>query len=113
MKWKHNEPFFWAMFGAGGVVSSFVLPAIIAVIAIAVPMGWVSLDYQSMHAFADHWLGGIIIAAVISLSLWHAMHRIFHGLHDVGIHAGPATKMASYGLAAMATGLSVAFYFML
>ena len=30
----------------------------------------------------------LLLLAVISLFLFHAAHRIYHGLHDLGVHAG-------------------------
>ena len=57
---RANEPIFWALFGAGGVVAAFVLPVMIFITGIAVPLGIMSpetLSYERMLAFADHWVG--------------------------------------------------------
>ena len=43
---------------------------------------------------------------VISLFLWHAAHRIFHSLHEVGIHGGVGAKLLTYGVAFAATVIS-------
>jgi fumarate reductase subunit D len=37
--------------------------------------------------------------AVISLFLWHGVHRIFHSLHDFGVPARGASAVACYGIA--------------
>jgi fumarate reductase subunit D len=37
------------------------------------------------------------VLAVISLFLFHAAHRIYHGLHDLGVHAGTGAMTAAYG----------------
>jgi fumarate reductase subunit D len=34
---------------------------------------------------------------VIALFLWHGTHRIFHSLHDLGIHTGALAKLVCYG----------------
>jgi fumarate reductase subunit D len=40
---------------------------------------------------------------VISLFLFHAVHRIYHGLHDLGVHAGTGAMVAAYGSALAGT----------
>jgi fumarate reductase subunit D len=42
---------------------------------------------------------GLSSSSGIALFAWHAVHRIFHSLHDVGIRAGPASKALCYGSA--------------
>ena len=41
----------------------------------------------------------------IALFTWHAMHRIFHSLHDVGLHTGVMAKLVCYGGALTVTVL--------
>jgi fumarate reductase subunit D len=66
------------------------------------------LSYESMHAFASNWLGKLILLAVLSLPLWHAAHRIFHALHDLGIHGHRlAYRLATYGSAALGSVVAV------
>jgi fumarate reductase subunit D len=100
---RSNDPIFWSLFGAGGMLAALVGPALVFVTGIAVPLGiLVSHDlmrYQRMQGFAQHWLGKIIVFAVIALFLWHAACRIFHMLHDFGVHATTATKFVCYGFA--------------
>ncbi len=99
---RSNAPIFWLLFGAGGMVSALIGPALVFITGIAVPLGLIfapdAMSYQHMHAFAQNWLGKIAILAVISLFLWHAGHRIFHTLHDIGIHAGTVAKLICYGI---------------
>ena len=56
-----------------------------------------------MLGFAQHWIGKLLLLAVISLFLFHAAHRIYHGLHDIGVHAGTGTMAAAYGGALLGT----------
>jgi fumarate reductase subunit D len=100
---RSNDPIFWSLFGAGGMLAALVGTALVFVTGIAVPLGiLVSHDlmrYPRMLGFAQHWLGKIIVFAVIALFLWHAACRIFHMLHDFGVHATTAAKFVCYGLA--------------
>ena len=102
---RSHEPIFWSLFGAGGVVAAFVLPVLIFITGIAVPLGVMSpevLGFERMHAFASNWLlAKLFILASIALPMWHAAHRIYHSLHDLGIHWGRKFfQWLCYGLAA-------------
>jgi fumarate reductase subunit D len=83
---------------------------LVFVTGIAVPLGWPLpgdlLGYPRMLAFARHGLGKAFLFAVIALFAWHAMHRILHSLHDVGIPIGTVSKLACYGTALLVTGVA-------
>ncbi len=104
---RSHEPIFWSLFGAGGVLSALVAPILIFITGIIAPTGlWMppaALEYSRVLGFAHHWLGKLLLLAVISLFLFHAMHRIYHGMHDIGIHAGKGAMLACYGFAAACT----------
>jgi fumarate reductase subunit D len=104
---RSNDPIFWSLFGAGGMLSALIGVALVFVTGIAVPLGFlVSQDlmrYQRMLGFAHHWLGKVIVFAVIVLFLWHAALRIFHMLHDFGVHAGTGAKLVCFGLPLLCT----------
>ena len=104
---RSHEPIFWALFGAGGMLSALVGPVLILVTGLLVPAGlWLppdAMSYERMQAFAGNWLGKLVIVALIALFLWHAMHRVYHGLHDLGVRTGTAAMAACYGLALVAT----------
>lgn len=104
---RSNAPIFWLLFGAGGMLSALIGPALVFITGVAVPTGVLfapdAMSYAHMHAFAHSLLGKGFIFAVIALFLWHAGHRIFHSLHDVGIHAGSGAKLICYGLPLLGT----------
>lgn len=104
---RSNAPIFWGLFGAGGMLSALLGPMLVFITGLAVPLGLIlspeTMHYQRMLAFAQHWFGKGFIFAIIALFLWHAGHRIFHSLHDVGIHAGTGAKLICYGLAMAGT----------
>lgn len=104
---RSNAPIFWALFGAGGALAALVGPVLVLVTGIITPVGiWMpqtALSYERVLGFAQHWAGKAFLFAVVSLFFWHAAHRIFHSLHDVGIHAGTGAKLLCYGAALLAT----------
>ncbi len=104
---RSNAPIFWGLFGAGGMLAALIGPMLVLITGIAIPLGfWFSRDlftYTRVLALAEHWLGKGFIFIVVSLFFWHSAHRIFHTLHDVGIHAGLVAKLVCYGLAMAGT----------
>jgi fumarate reductase subunit D len=102
---RSNQPVLWALFGAGGMLSALVGAALVFLTGIALPL-WLApagFGYDQVLVFAHHWAGKGFLWVVISLFLWHAAHRIFHTLHDLGIHAKAASVIACYGIAMMGT----------
>lgn len=112
---RSNEPIFWALFGAGGMLAALIGPALVFITGIAVPFGVMlvpdTMSYRSMLALSEHWAGKCFILAVIALFLWHAAHRIAILLHDLGIHAVAVIKISCYGFALL--GSMVAAYTLL
>ena len=104
---RSNAPIFWLLFGAGGMLSALLGAMLVFITGIAVPLGWPFhsdlLIYPRMLAFAQHWVGKVFLFAVIALFAWHAMHRIFHSLHDLGIRTGAVAKAICYGGALVIT----------
>ena len=103
---RSSQPFFWALFGAGGMFSALVGAMLVFISGIGVPLGWLprsTLDYAHVHAFALGLPGRVFLFALVSLFLWHAAHRIFHTLHDLGVHTGRGAWLACYGVALAGT----------
>lgn len=104
---RSNKPIFWSLFGAGGMLAALIGTMLVFITGVAVPAGFVlphdAMSYANMMALAQHWLGKVFIVAVISLFLFHGCHRMYHCLHDVGIHVGPGIKAAFHGFAALGT----------
>jgi fumarate reductase subunit D len=108
---RSNAPIFWGLFGAGGMLSALFGPILVFITGIAVPLGLLLprdlMNYPRMLAFAQHWAGKSFVFLVIALFIWHAAHRIFHSLHDVGIHPGLPAKLLCYGGALVVTLLAL------
>jgi fumarate reductase subunit D len=102
MKRRSNAPVFWALFGAGGMLSALLGPMLVLITGVLVPLGLVLprelMSYERVLAFAQHWAGKGFLFAVVSLFAWHAAHRIFHSLHDIGLRGGTLGKLACYGV---------------
>lgn len=108
---RSHEPVFWSLFGAGGMLSALIGAALVFVTGIGVPLALLLspelMGYQRMLAFAQHWFGKLVIAAVIILFLWHAALRILHLLHDFGVRAGGGARFAGFGLTLVCTLVTV------
>jgi fumarate reductase subunit D len=108
---RSNKPIFWALFGGGGMLSALIGPMLIFITGIAVPLGVLlpadTLRYERMLAFAHHPVGKLALLAVISLFLFHGCHRLYHCLHDFGIHVGAGLKATFHGFAIAGTLLAL------
>ncbi|KKO44477.1 fumarate reductase [Arsukibacterium ikkense] len=111
---RSDEPIWWALFSAGGVCFAVVLPGAILALAILPALGLTtgdSLSYARMADMVYHSLWGLaglaFVAAAICLPLFHAAHRIHHGLHDLQLGGGLASKLLCYGLAALTSATGV------
>lgn len=88
---RSHEPIFWGLFGAGGMLIAFLTPVMILITGICIPLGMMqegNFNYQQLHDFATTWYGAGIMLVIIALPLWHTLHRIYHGLHDLGVKRG-------------------------
>ena len=101
---RSNEPFFWALFSAGGMVTAFLLPVHLLLFGILFPLGVISLSYDELKGIVTHPLGMIYLFVLISLSLFHAAHRLRFVLADLGLK--PVAKplaIVCYGGAILGT----------
>jgi len=104
---RSNKPIFWSLFGAGGMLSALIGPMLIFLTGIARPVGLLlpadTMSYERMLVFAHNGLAKLVVLAVISLFLFHGLHRMYHCLHDVGIKVGSGLKALFHGLAIVGT----------
>ncbi len=103
------EPFWWALFGAGGVVSALCIPALLFLFGIAVPLGWVRLPpYDHLLALVQSVAARLFLFGLISLSLFHWAHRFRFTLYD-GLqlkHLNELIAVLCYGTAIVVTALT-------
>jgi fumarate reductase subunit D len=100
---RSNKPIFWSLFGAGGMLAALTGPALVFITGIGAPLGFVDLSFERVSQFQDSGFGKLAIFVVISLFLFHGCHRMYHCLHDFGIHVGAGLKAAFHGFAAAGT----------
>lgn len=101
---KSNKPIVWGLFAAGGQITAFITPVLVLLTLFAAMRFSPSMfTYDSIHAFAANWLGKLIIFGVITLSLWHAAHRLRITAFDFGIRADLVVATILYLIAAIGT----------
>ncbi|BBI64646.1 hypothetical protein HSBAA_59520 [Vreelandella sulfidaeris] len=76
------------LFSAGGVCFAVLLPAVILFIAILLPLGLLpadALSYERASTLLFSVPGLLFVGAVVCLPLFHAAHRMRHGLFDISV----------------------------
>ena len=87
---KSNEPIWWSLFSAGGMVAAMIFPILIIITGILVPFGLAggddSLNFKRIHTAVTHYDSvKLILFIVINLPLFHWAHRFRFTLVDVGL----------------------------
>ena len=104
-----NEPFFWGLFSAGGVLAAFLMPIHILLFGLAFPLGWLpSPGYDKLAALARLPLARLYLFVFCSLSLFHWAHRFRYTLYD-GLqikHLNEVIFVLCYGGAVLGTLLA-------
>jgi fumarate reductase subunit D len=101
---RSHEPLTWGLFGAGGMVLAFVTPALLILTAVVLPWLWQDTSAQELflrtsELVSQWWLKGAL-GLLITLQAFHAVHRIYHGLHDLHVRLPSSLLFAAlYGLA--------------
>nr|WP_273193544.1 fumarate reductase subunit FrdD [Halomonas sp.] len=114
-KQAFDEPLWWGLFSAGGVCFAVLLPAVILFIAVLLPLGLLpaeALSYERASSLLFSVPGFLFVGAVVCLPLFHAAHRLRHGMFDISVGNDSINKKLMYGGAALlsivALGLVVA-----
>lgn len=102
---RSQEPLAWSLFGAGGMLLAFLGPGLILITLLVLPAlvaGDAAASHAAVLATLRHPLGGLLLFATLSLTFFHTLHRICHGLHDlhVPLSAGRVGWMG-YGTATL------------
>ena len=97
-----NEPLFWAIFSAGGVIIALLMPVLIIVTGFVVPAE--EIEFSQLEDIFDNPPVRLIVLGVAFFTFFHAAHRIRHTLKDLGLRAAPlAVAVISYGAALAGT----------
>ena len=115
-KGKTNEPFWWALFGAGGVLAAFCIPVLLFLNGLAIPLGWIEPPrYEDALALVKHPLTRLFLFGLISLSMFHWAHRFRFTLYD-GLqikHLNFLVALMCYGTAVVVSILTAVVLFQL
>lgn len=79
---RRVEPLVWLMFSAGGVLAAVFLPILLVLFGLALPLGWLSVDYDHLRAVAGHPLTFVVLLGLFVLMLVHSAHRFRYTLYD-------------------------------
>ncbi len=101
-----SETIWWSLFAAGGIVAGMLAPIAIIITGILVPAGVVTAE--GLSAVVHHPLSRLVLAALISLSLFHGAHRILFTLIDLGLQQRRGTlSILLHGAAIAGTVLAI------
>jgi fumarate reductase subunit D len=102
---RSREPFFWAIFSAGGMVMAVLAPVLIVVTAYLVPAD--KVEFGRLHAIFTNPFGRLGLFGLAFVTFFHWAHRFRHSLIEMGLKplARPVA-LASYGAALAATGFA-------
>lgn len=104
---RSHAPIFWLLFGAGGMLAALLGTVVVWLSGFDGPFALTAtqdfFSYRNMLAVAQHPIGKAFLFAITVLFGWHAAHRMFHSLHDLGIDGGLAAKLLCYGTALVIT----------
>jgi fumarate reductase subunit D len=110
MSKRSNEPFFWLLFSAGGVVAAMLLPIHLLLFGFAFPLGWLNgPSYETMLLFLRHPVTRLYLLVLCSLPLFHWAHRFRYTLYD-GLqikHLNELINTFCYGAAILGTLVTI------
>jgi fumarate reductase subunit D len=107
---RSNKPIIWALFAAGGTFAAFFTPVMILVTGLAVTFGLLpaeALAFERVLAVVQNPIGKGLMFLAVFLPAWHAAHRLRITAHGFGIRADTAVLAVCYGLAAVATLVTI------
>lgn len=102
----HFEPFWWSLFGAGGVVAALFFPVLAAIIGLAIPLGWIEAPaYEHIIKWVEPVISRVVLFFIVVLPLFHWAHRFKFTLID-GLQLQNWSRLLGnlcYGLATLLT----------
>ena len=108
---QSNEPFWWSLFAAGGMLGALLTPVLIFLVGIALPLGWMpaqTLEYESVRSVVARPLSKSLLLGLIPLSLFHWAHRFRFQLIDIGVTgARKFSAVFCYGIATIGAVLTI------
>jgi fumarate reductase subunit D len=103
---KSNEPFWWALFGAGGMIAALCIPVTILATSIGVAGGWVTEAH--LRNLLGNPLVRLYLFLIIAFPLFHWAHRFRFTLVDLGLKPiRGALAVLCYGAAVVGSLLAL------
>lgn len=99
-----NEPLFWSVFSAGGMVTALLMPILIVITGFLVAAE--TVEFPALENLFTNGLIRLIVFGVAFVTFFHAAHRIRHTLKDLGLRSHSLARPiagASYLAAAIGT----------
>jgi len=103
---RSHKPVVWSLFAAGGTFAAFITPVMIFVTGLAIAFGLLPADalaYERVLAAVQNPIAKGLVFLTVFFPVWHAAHRLRITAHDFGIRADTVVLTICYGLAALAT----------
>ena len=111
---KSNEPIWWSLFSAGGMVAAMIFPILIFITGILIPFGLGGddpLNFEKISTGISNQLIKLIFFAIITLPLFHWAHRFRFTLVDVGLKSiSTLISILCYGGAIAGTIVSAVIF---
>jgi fumarate reductase subunit D len=102
---KSNEPIWWTLFGAGGMVAALLMPVTVLLTSLGVALGWLTED--RLRALLANPLVRLYLFVLIALPLFHWAHRFRFTLVDLGLKSlHGVLAVLCYGSAIIGTVLA-------
>lgn len=93
-----NEPFFWALFSAGGMLLALLLPVLIVLTGFVLPAE--EIEFSRLDALLGNVLVRLAVLVFVFLTLMHWANRFRHTVVDMG---GASVGVLSYLIAVAGT----------
>ena len=87
---KSNEPIWWSLFSAGGVVAAMFVPVLVVITGIVLPLGLAEdavFDFDRVRNAVSQPLIKLILLMLIALPFFHWAHRFRFTLVDLGLRS--------------------------
>lgn len=80
---RSNEPLFWSLFTAGGIVTALLVPVLIVLTGFVVPAE--EIEFDRLKDIFTNPLVRIVLFGLASLTFFHWANRFRHTLVDIGL----------------------------
>ena len=111
---KSNEPIWWSLFSAGGMVAAMIFPILIIITGILIQFGLAGddpLNFEKISTGISNQLIKLILFTIITLPLFHWAHRFRFTLVDVGLKSmSTLISILCYGGAIAGTIVSAVIF---